>query len=334
MKMQDIASLAGVSTATVSRVLNQPEKVREETREKVQNILDQTHFVANAVARGLVVNSMRTIGILANDITNLYIATVVYTIERRFIELGYNVILTNTGMELDSIKKCLRMFLEKQVDGVIMVGSMYKEKTDNDHLLQAARKVPLLIVNNHLNADNMYSVVSDDVYGVQNAVSYLVGLGHQDIYYFLDSKTPAALAKLKGFQLGMRKHGLDSTKFIKIIYSMEGGSDGLRQLIEQGRKVSAVICGEDMSAVGVMKACAQLNLQVPQDLSIIGYNNSLLAEAATPSLTSIDNHSREIALAAADRLYGVLQGEPIAKKLKFTPDLVIRESTAAHSVLL
>ncbi|HYH04442.1 MAG TPA: LacI family DNA-binding transcriptional regulator, partial [Bacillota bacterium] len=208
MKMQDVARLAGVSIATISRVLNAPEKVSEATRKKVEQVLEQTHFVANAVARGLVVSSMRTIGILANDITNPYIATVVYTVERRFIQLGYNVILTNDGGVVENKKKSLQMILEKQVDGIIMVGSMYKEKSDNHHLLQAAHKVPILIVNNYLAVKNSYAVVSDDAQGVHDAVAYLAEIGHRDIYYFLDSRTPAGLAKMKGFQQGMRDQGL------------------------------------------------------------------------------------------------------------------------------
>ena len=202
------------------------------------------------------------------------------------------------------------------------------EKNGNYHIIQASRKVPLLIINNHLSAENVYSVVCDDVLGVREAVSYLVGLGHRDIYYFMDSETPAGLAKLKGFQQGMREHGLNSDNFKKIPLSMEGGSEGFQELIINNHKVSAVICGEDMSAVGVMKACARLKLKVPEDISIVGYNNSFLAEAATPALTSIDNHSREIALAAVDRLYDVLQGKIINKKQKFIPKLVFRESTA------
>jgi DNA-binding LacI/PurR family transcriptional regulator len=230
-------------------------------------------------------------------------------------------------MEIESKKQCLRMILEKQVDGIIMVGSMYKEKRDNDHLLQAARKVPILIVNNYLASENIYAVVNDDVLGVENAVSYLVGQGHRDIWYFQDSRTPAALAKAKGFKQGMRNHGLDASNVIEIGYSMEGGGDGLRRLIAQGKQVSAVICGEDMSAVGMMKACPGLHLRVPEEISIIGYNNSLLAEAATPSLTSIDNHFNEVGLTAAEKLYDILQGKPVQKKTSFTPDLVIREST-------
>jgi LacI family transcriptional regulator len=327
MKMQDVARLAGVSTATISRVLNEPGKVSEPTRKKVQKILDQTHYVANAVARGLVLSSMRTIGILTNDVTSHYIATVVYTIEQRLVELGYNVILTNDGGVLEVKKRSLKMILEKQADGIIMVGSMYKEKHDNSHLIQAAQKVPILIVNNYFAVKNSYGIVSDDLLGVQNAVSYLVELGHRDIYYLCDSDTPAACAKLKGFQQGMRVYGLDESNWMDIPRAMQAGNDGLRQLLARGKRVTAVICGEDLTAVGVMKACAQLKLSVPGDISVIGYNNSILAEAATPALTSIDNHTEEIALAAADKLRDILQGKPVQKKTVFTPGLFVREST-------
>jgi LacI family transcriptional regulator len=301
--------------------------VSEPTRKKVQKILDQTHYVANAVARGLVLSSMRTIGILTNDVTSHYIATVVYTIEQRLVELGYNVILTNDGGVLEVKKRSLKMILEKQADGIIMVGSMYKEKHDNSHLIQAAQKVPILIVNNYFAVKNSYGIVSDDLLGVQNAVSYLVELGHRDIYYLCDSDTPAACAKLKGFQQGMRVYGLDESNWMDIPRAMQAGNDGLRQLLARGKRVTAVICGEDLTAVGVMKACAQLKLSVPGDISVIGYNNSILAEAATPALTSIDNHTEEIALAAADKLRDILQGKPVQKKTVFTPGLFVREST-------
>ena len=125
--MKDIAGLAGVSIATVSRVINNPEQVRPETREKVQNILEKTNFVANAVARGLVLNSTRTIGVLTVDIRDMFFAKVIYTIERCFKNLGYNVLLSNTGGEPEEKKRYIKVMLEQQVDGLILVGSVFRE---------------------------------------------------------------------------------------------------------------------------------------------------------------------------------------------------------------
>jgi DNA-binding LacI/PurR family transcriptional regulator len=327
MKMQDVAKLAGVSTATISRVLNQPEMVREETRRKVQQVLEQTQYVANAFARGLVVSSMKTIGVLTNDVTSAYVAAMFHAIERRFAELGYNVILINTGKELENKKKSLRMILERQVDAVILLGSMYKERKNNDHILQAAAKVPVLIINNYIQAANIYSILCDDAHGIREAVQYLVNLGHRHIYYFIDSRTPSALAKLKGFQQGMAAHGLDPANVIPIACSIEGAAAGFCELAAKNAKVSAVVCGEDITAIGVMKACAKLKLRVPEDLSVIGYNNTLLAEAATPSLTSVDNDRVRTGLEAVHKLYDVFQGKLVAKKTVITPTLLIREST-------
>lgn len=202
MRMNDIAKLAGVSIATVSRVINEPEVVKPETRKKVQQILEETNFVANAFARGLVVNSMKTIGVLAADIRDLFFATVTYTIERQFTELGYNVILSNTGGGFGERKKYLQVMLEKQVDGIILVGSVFKERSGNEHILAASEDVPIVMVNTFLEGPNIYSVLCDDCQGVKVAVEYLVNLGHRNIYYLNDMKSFSGLAKMNGFRGG------------------------------------------------------------------------------------------------------------------------------------
>ena len=197
--MRDIADLAGVSIATVSRVLNEPEKVRTETRLKVEKVMEQNNFVANAVARGLVLNSMQTIGVLTVDIRDDYFAEVIYTLERQFTDLGYNVLLSNTGGQLGEKKRYLRIMQEKQVDALILVGSVFKEATGNQHILETSKAVPVVLINSYLEGENIYSVLCDDAYGVREAVNYLVKQGRRDIYYFTDTKSASGLAKLEGF---------------------------------------------------------------------------------------------------------------------------------------
>ena len=325
--MQDIADLAGVSIATVSRVLNQPEKVKPETRQKVQRILEQTNFVANAVARGLVVNSMKTIGILTVDIRDLYFSKVIYTLERQFTESGYNVLLSNTGGEVGEKKKYLRVMLEKQVDGLILVGSVFKEPTGNKHILEASHSIPVVLINGHLAGENIYSVVCDDAHGVKQAVNYLVAQGREDIYYFTDTKSASGLAKVDGFVEAMREHGLDEQNIIEVSRDLDGGVEGIQQLMAEKRKVSAVICGEDLTAIGAMKALTAFGLKIPEDVGVIGYNNSILAETASPALTSVDNLAAAMARQAVELLVNRLQGKQVSHKIVLTPTLVIREST-------
>lgn len=327
MKMQDIADLAGVSIATVSRVLNQPEKVKPETRLKVQKVLEQTNFVANAVARGLVVNSMKTIGVLTVDIRDLHFSNVIYTIERQFTELGYNVILSNTGGELGEKKKYLQVMLEKQVDGLILVGSVFKEPTGNKHILEASLSVPVVLINSFLEGENIYSVLCDDTYGVKQAVKYLVAQGRKDIYYFTDAKSASGLAKLDGFVDAMREQGLDEHNIINVSRDLEGGTNGIQQIIAEKRKVAAVICGEDLTAVGAMKALTAQGLKIPEDVGVIGYNNSILAQTTSPALTSVDNLADTMARQAVELLVERLQGKQVSRKIVLTPSLVTREST-------
>jgi LacI family transcriptional regulator len=274
---------------------------------------------------------MKTIGVLTVDIRDLYFSNIIYTIERQFTDLGYNVILSNTGGELGEKKKYLLVMLEKQVDGLILVGSVFKERSGNKHILEASKNVPVILVNSFLEGDNIYSVLCDDAYGVKEAVNYLVNQGRKDIYYFTDTKSASGLAKLEGFVLGMKENGLNETNIIEVSRDLEGGIKGSEQLVADNRKVSAVICGEDLIAIGAMKAFTGLGRKIPDDVGFIGYNNSILAQTATPTLTSVDNMAAAMARQAVELLVDTLQHKQVSKKIVLTPSLLVRESTNLSS---
>lgn len=336
MNMKDVAQMANVSIATVSRVINQPRVVKPETRKRVERVLEQTNFVANAVARGLVLNSTRTVGVLAVDIRDQYFAEVTYTIERNFTELGYNVILSNTGGELGEKKKCLRLMLEKKVDGLILVGSVFKERNSNLHILAASRYVPVVMVNCGLEGENVYSILCDDAQGIRDAVASLAQAGHTGIYYFNDVRTFSGLAKREGFERGMREFGLNPANVVEIQRTIDGGRVGIRRLISEGAKVTAVVTGEDLTAVGVLKGLQEEGLESPQDVAVIGYNNSILAQASSPTLTSVNNMAESMAAGAVNLLYDILQGKQASRKTVLTPALVHRDSApppASHTAL-
>ena len=325
--MKDIADLAGVSLATVSRVLNAPHLVKEETRNKIQAILEKNNFIANAFARGLVMNSMKSIGVLTVDLRDLYFSNVVYNIEREFTSLGYNVILSNTGGEIGEKKRYLSIMLEKQVDGLILVGSVFKERKGNDHILAASEKLPIVMVNTYLEGKNIYSVVCDDSQGVMDAVNYLYKKGRENIYYLCDIKSYAGLAKLRGFQKGMSSNNLNKDNIIHIERSLQGGYQGASELISKGIKVSAIITGEDITAIGALKAFVENGYSIPDDVSVVGYNNSILAEVSMPTLTSIDSLSETMASTAVHTMFNILSSQTVSIRTVLTPNLIIREST-------
>jgi LacI family transcriptional regulator len=325
--MDDVAKLAGVSIATVSRVLNEPEKVKPETRDRVIQIINENNYVTNAVARGLVKNSMKTIGVLLMDVRDLYFANMTYNIERRFTELGYNVILSNTGGELGEKKRYLRVMLEKQVDGLILVGSVFKERSGNTHIIDASKVVPVVMVNSFLEAERIFSIVCNDTQGIFDAASYLVKLGHKSIHYLCDIRSLSGIAKADGFKKAVREYGLTEFSVIEINRSLEGGRSGVRQIIESRKKITAVITGEDITASGAIKELTARGYRVPGDISVIGYNNSILTEVSTPTLTSVNNMIEAMAAGAVKILYDVLQGRQVSKKTTLTPVLVVRDST-------
>jgi LacI family transcriptional regulator len=326
MKMHDIAKLAGVSIATVSRVINEPEKVKPETRKRIQQLLNEHNFVANAFARGLVVNSMKTIGVLVVDIRDLYFSTVTYNIEREFTNLGYNVILSNTGGELGEKKKYLRVMLEKQVDGLILVGSVFRENSSNEHILAASESVPIVMVNSFLEGQNIYSILCDDAQGVKDVVTYLVNQGHRHIFYLNDVKSFSGLSKITGFKASMAGHGLNEIDIIEL-ESPENISECMTGFLASHPEVDAIITGKDTTAIAVIKELAKLGRQVPTDVAVVGYNNSILAKIATPTLTSVDNLQATMAKYAVQVLYDVLRHKPVPKKTVLSPNLIIRDST-------
>ena len=162
MNIYEIAKRAGVSIATVSRVINNNPNVRDETREKVEKAIEESNYTVNDIARSLAVKTTHTIGVMTSDVRDSYYANAIYTIEQEFRELGYNVILCNTGQELQKKKKYLKVLLEKKVDGIILVGSVFKEQGDNSHIIEASKKVPVVILNSHIEGENIYSIVCDD----------------------------------------------------------------------------------------------------------------------------------------------------------------------------
>ena len=326
--MRDIAKRAGVSIATVSRVLNEPEKVSPETRARILKIIGQTGFVANALARGLASRSSRTVGILVVDVCHAYSAAMTHALERHMTEFGYNVLLANTGGEIGEKQKYLRVMLEKKVDGLILVGSVFRERGGNEHIVWASQHVPIVMLNSFVEAPAIYSVLCDDAAGVSAAVGHLAGLGHRAVWFLSEAATFSGLAKLRGFRRAMQRHGLDGRGIVHVPRSLEGGRAGVRHILETGRKVTAVITGEDITAIGALKEIGASSLAVPRDVSVIGYNSSLLADLATPRLTSVDSRVADMAAAAVDLLFDVLKGKSAPHKTVFEPFLVARDSTA------
>jgi LacI family transcriptional regulator len=329
MNIYDIAKEAGVSIATVSRVINDNTQVNEGTKKKVEEVLKKYSYTPNAIARGLVGRSMKTVGVLTIDIRDLYYANVAYTIEQEFNKLGYNVILCNTGGDIQQKIKYMKVLAEKKVDGLILVGSPFKDKGMDEAIAEISKSLTVVMVNGFLKLDNVYSIICDDGYGIASCVDYLAGKGHKHIVYLQDAETYSGQSKTEGFKSGMAKNQLEfsSHSIKKVEKGLKGGCIAVEQLIASEIDFTAIVAGEDITAVGAIKKLKELNKSIPKDVAIIGFNNSIIAQCCDPELTSVDNKVETMGISAARILYDVLSGVNVPSKTVITPDLVERSST-------
>ena len=329
MNIYDIAKEAGVSISTVSRVLNNKGNVNENTRKKVEEVLQKNNYTPSAIARGMVSKSMRTVAVLTVDIRVPHYARTAYTIEREFSRRGYEVTLCNTGGELEETEKYLRTVVEKKVDGIVLVGSVFNTLCRTPEIEALLKTTPVVLANGKLDLPNSYSVLVDDRYGVSLAVKHLVERGHSDIYYLKDMDTVSARLKCEGFLNGMKMEGLEGTRrhVLETEMSIMGGMKAVEKLLRSGKKFTAVVCGEDITAAGAVKGLLRAGLRVPEDVAVTGFNNSEYARICEPELTTIDNKPELVAMFSVQLLTSLIEKTDAYSSCTIQPELVQGKTT-------
>ena len=328
MNIYDIAEKAGVSIATVSRVLNNNTNVSPKTKQKVLHVIEKLGYTPNAFARGLNLNTMRMIGVLCTDVSDIFFAKAVSIIENLLRQQGFDAILCCTGNDLDDKKKYMELLLEKRVDGLILVGSPFKEKMDNSHIEKTASSVPVIIINGLITVPNTYCILTDEYQAMYNNVVALYNKGSHDLLYLYDADTFSGIEKLGGYKKALKDCGIEVNNdlIIKVNKDYEDMRIAINQLLDKGITPSAVLASEDILAIFAMKALIKKGYAVPKDISVIGFNNSLLAECSTPSLTSVDNMVNTLCTTAVTTLTSVLSGEDVSNKIVISSKLVERDS--------
>ncbi|MGN1147895.1 MAG: LacI family DNA-binding transcriptional regulator [Lachnospiraceae bacterium] len=334
MTIYDISEKAGVSIATVSRVLNGSSNVSEKTKKKVLDVINQYEYTPNAFARGLGLNTMKTIGVMCADSSDLYLAKAVYYIEQKLRANGYDSILCCTGYDLETKENCMDLLISKKVDSIILVGSnfIYEKDTDNKYILDAASQVPVMLLNASFDAPNVYSIVSDDYTSIYEATRQMIASGVKDILYFYNSTSYSGKKKLAGYRAAMEEAGLLKSGNLMQFYmgsheDIHAMSDQLMKIKSKGLFFNGVIAADDNLAMGAMKYALAAGLRVPEELSIIGYNNSLLATCCNPELTSIDNKLETLCQHLITTLMGLLSGKEMPKKTVFSGEIIRRGTT-------
>ena len=334
LTIYDISEQAGVSIATVSRVLNNSSNVSEKTRQKVLNIIEASGYTPNVFARGLGLDTMKTIGILCADSSDLYLAKAVYYLEQCLRYNSYDTILCCTGYEPENKRKSMELLLSKRVDGVILCGSnfLHDKNSDNEYIRQAAKQLPVMMLNADYDYSNVYSCFCDDHRSMAKVTKALIDSGRRNILYLYNSHTASSMRKLNGFIAGLEQEGLTAKEEYQHYYN--GNHEDFDEMVafikkikNEGISFDSIIASDDALGLAAIKYAHSMGLSIPQDLSIIGYNNSLLSKCCTPELTSVDNQLETLCKTLVNTLISVLNGEHAPQKSIFYGELIERGTT-------
>lgn len=334
MNIYDISQKAGVSIATVSRVINASSRVSDATRARVLGVMATEGYVPNAFARGLGLRSMKTVGLLCPDSADVYLAQALRFLESAFRRHGYDCLLSCTGKALADRRKGVELLMNRRCDGIVLLGSTFVETDDaaNDYLRRAAQHLPLVLLNASFACDNVYCVLCDDYRATMEATQTLIDSGRREILYLYHSENYSGQKKLAGYRAGLESRGLSVCEArIRLLQedrcAIPAVRDSLLALAAQGIWFDAVLASEDVLGVGAAKYARVAQRSVPESLAIIGYNNSGYALCCEPELTSVDNKLETLCNRCVTTLLAVLDGEDAPQKTVYTAELIRRGST-------
>ncbi len=327
VNIYDIAKEAGVSISTVSRVLNNHPNVRSTTRQRVMDVLNRYDYVPSAIAQSLVSKSTQTIGVMVLDIRHMHYANIAFAIEQKLSSYGYNAILCNTGYDKSKMDNYVRILAEKQVDGVIMVGSVLSCEEIGISIERYLKKTPVVMHNTTLRGENIYNISTEEAHGIVLSVDYLVGeKGIREVAFVQDYGTVVGHAKHRVYREMLKSHGIEYRKelVVRTVSGVEGGLAGVNELLSRKVSFNAVIGCDDITCLGVMAGLRERGYRVPEDVALIGFNNTVFSRVSDPPLTVIDNREENSGIALARAMVDVLRGRDIPSQTLIYPELVLR----------
>ncbi|MFC4775833.1 LacI family DNA-binding transcriptional regulator [Paenibacillus sp. GCM10023252] len=331
--IKDIARAAKVSVTTVSRALNGYSDVNETTRVKIRTIADQLGYSPNMAARSLVSKKTKTLGLLLSNVTrdsskDNIAFEVLCGMNDRAGELDYDLVLFSTTPQKQKMKSYKTLCEERGVDGVIIMGI----RLDDPYLKEiVSSSIPCVLIDIPLEGPNVSYVTSDNTKGAFLAVQHLIDHGHRHIGLINGhAQADVSLLRLEGYRQALKESGLsfDSSIVLDGSFSEGGGEDAARRLLQTHPEVTALFCASDLMALGAMKGVKGLGKRVPEDISIIGFDNIGLTGYCTPALTTVHQDKYGMGHHAAQVLIDMLEGREVEHHLVLPTELMIRESVA------
>lgn len=330
MNIKDIAHAAGVSVATVSRVTNN-KPVAPETRAKILRIMDECGYVPNVLARGLVASSTNTVGVLISDIADIFFSKQLAVVETELRKNNYNinVVCIDDNMPENLLRQQLQFLLGGQVAAYIFIGPRFQKSLVSKLLASYNKSTPIILLNDTDKSPNIYGVIADDQKAMADTVRLLYQRGRRRFLYLYDRKNPSGRSKLQGFFEGLKQCGLKQEESNAAVLCPRD-IDKARELTEgllAANPADAILTSQDELAVGALQAALKLGICVPNQLSIVGYNDSVIAKACTPQLSSIDNNVELLSEIAIKTFLDLTEGKSASPKIEISCNFVERETT-------
>jgi DNA-binding LacI/PurR family transcriptional regulator len=325
----DIAKLAKVSPTTVSHVINETRFVMPETKERVFKAMRKLKYQPNLLARSLATGKTHTVGLVISDIRNPFYPELIQGVEELAVNNEYNVFLCNTDYDIDKGLKSIGALIKRKIDGIIVASSQV-DSSIIDQLVDT--DVNLVLVDwckRNIKVDSLYF---DYKVGIKEAISHLYSLGHRNIYFISGPK------KLKTAEIRMRNfiEMIESYKKEKIKHKIlegnhkiDGGYEAGKKILKEKNLPTAVVCSNDLTAAGAMKALQAGGVKIPDEISIIGLDNIALTEIVSPALTTIELERYKIGKTAMEMILNRIKNKDLPKQTCiFKTRLIIRESTS------
>ena len=322
----DVARRAGVSKSLVSLVMRGADHVSPERRQAVNKAAAELGYRLNAMARSLVQRRTHLVGVMVSDLHNPFFADVVAGIQEQAARTGYKVLVNSGNRAAAREADAMETLLQLRADGIILGSPVL----DDEVIGRASREVPIVLVGREAHGPAVDSVTNDDRAGAEVAVEHCVSLGHRRIAHIDGGHGAGAPARRHGYEAAMKRLGLgDLVSVVSGTYTEEGGHTGCLLLLAQKPRPTAIFAANDLAAIGALNAIEESGLKVPDDVSLVGYDNTSLAALRHISLTTIHQPRLEMGqLALSTLLERVDQDREEPRRVILSPSLVVRASTA------
>jgi LacI family transcriptional regulator len=330
--IKDVAEKAGVSVMTVSRVINNSRYVSQETREKVERVMEELGYVPNALAHGLITKRTHILGLIVSDITNPFFTTIARGVEDTAIKNGFNIILCNTDEDVEKEERYIELLLRKRVEGIILSPADCRRKNGIERII--SKNIPIVLIDRHIRELKVDCVYSDSISGAYELTRYLINLGHRRIGIIVGPRRiSTAVERVEGYKKALNEAHIPIDESLirwGEKYSRADGYKNTIELLKIDDPPTAIFGGNRLITVGILKAIRELGLKIPDDISVVSFDEVEDFSVANPFLTVVSQNSYMIGSIATECLIRRIRGKSEVpedpQNIVLKPELIIRES--------